>query len=158
MEHEYLDLVCGLLDEGRAVSLKVTGYSMRPFIEHRRDTVVLKKSDTFAAGDVVLAKLPTGVYVLHRIESIQDENVVMRGDGNVGLTEHCQISDIKGKMISIMRKGRKWSVDGKFWRAYSFIWTGLLPVRSILLRFYALFNPRKDLYGTRKIENSNINK
>lgn len=40
---------------------------MRPFLEDNRDKALLIKACHIAVGDAVLARLPQGGYVLHRI-------------------------------------------------------------------------------------------
>ena len=35
-----------LLDEGRTVTIRLKGFSMRPFLEDKRDKALLKKSDS----------------------------------------------------------------------------------------------------------------
>ena len=37
-----------LLDEGRTVTIRLKGFSMRPFLEDKRDKALLKKSDSLS--------------------------------------------------------------------------------------------------------------
>ena len=46
-----------LLDEGRTVTIRLKGFSMRPFLEDKRDKALLKKSDSIKIDDVVLAEI-----------------------------------------------------------------------------------------------------
>ena len=59
-----------LLDEGRTVTIRLKGFSMRPFLEDKRDKALLKKSDSIKIDDVVLAEINKGQYVLHRVIKI----------------------------------------------------------------------------------------
>ena len=53
----------------------------------------------------VLAEIGENYFVLHRIVSIKGENVVLRGDGNIG-TERCKLSDVRAEAIGFYRKGQ----------------------------------------------------
>lgn len=126
-----------LLNEGHTVTLRLRGFSMRPFLEDGRDKALLTKAVSPKVGDPVLAEIEPKHFVLHRIISIQGDNVVLRGDGNLGV-EHCKLGDVKGAVIGFYRKGRSKldRTDGKKWRTYSWIWTRLYPIRRYLLAFY----------------------
>ena len=126
-----------LLNEGHTVTLRLRGFSMRPFLEDGRDKALLTKAVSPKVGDPVLAEIEPKHFVLHRIISIQGDNVVLRGDGNLGV-EHCKLGDVKGAVIGFYRKGRSKldRTDGKKWRTYSWIWTRLYPTRRYLLAFY----------------------
>ena len=65
---EFLPHVTGLVAEGHDVSIRAKGQSMRPFIESERDIAVLSKEEAFEVGDVGLAEIEPGHYVLHRID------------------------------------------------------------------------------------------
>lgn len=126
-----------LLDEGHTVTLRLKGFSMRPFLEDGRDKALLVKAIDPKVGDPVLAEVSEKHYVLHRIIAINGDQVVLRGDGNLG-EEHCTITDVKGAVIGFYRKGREKldRTDGRKWRIYSWFWTRLYPIRRYLLAFY----------------------
>ncbi len=126
-----------LMDEGHTITLRLRGFSMRPFLEDNRDKALMTKATHPQVGDPVLAEVSPGHYVLHRIISIDHDHVTLRGDGNIG-TEHCRISDVKGAVIGFYRKGREKldRTDGKKWKIYSWVWTRLFPIRRYLLAFY----------------------
>ncbi len=126
-----------LLDEGHTVTLRLKGFSMRPFLEDGRDKALLVKAVDPKVGDPVLAEVSEKHYVLHRIIAINGDQVVLRGDGNLG-EEHCTIPDVKGAVIGFYRKGREMldRTDGRKWRIYSWFWTRLYPIRRYLLAFY----------------------
>lgn len=136
-----------LLNEGHTVTLRLRGFSMRPFLEDNRDKALLVKTQDIHKGDPVLAEIAPGHFVLHRIIRINGQQVTLRGDGNLS-DEYCKVDDVKGAVIGFYRKGRK-RLDlttGYKWRLYSFLWTRLYPVRRYLLAFYRriylkMFNP-----------------
>lgn len=126
-----------ILNEGKTVTLRLRGNSMRPFLEDNRDKALMKKAEHFKVGDPVLAEVSDKHYVLHRIVKIEGDKVTLRGDGNLGV-EHCETKDVKAEIIGFYRKGRKKIdlVSGRKWRVYSFLWMHLFPVRRYLLAFY----------------------
>ena len=87
-----------LLDEGHTVTLRLRGYSMRPFLEDDRDVALLVKAETVKVGDPVLAEVSPRHYVFHRIVAIEGEAVTLRGDGNLA-EEHCRLKDVKAGTI-----------------------------------------------------------
>ena len=86
---EFLPEVVKMLNEGHTVTLRLRGYSMRPFLENDRDKALLVKPTTIKVGDPVLAEITPRHFVLHRIDRIEGDNVTLRGDGNLGV-EHCK--------------------------------------------------------------------
>ena len=126
-----------MLNEGHTVTLRLKGFSMRPFLEDGRDKALLTKPVDPKVGDPVLAEVGPKHFVLHRIISIQGDDVVLRGDGNLG-TEQCKLKDVQGAVIGFYRKGRETldRTDGLKWRTYSWFWTRLFPIRRYLLAFY----------------------
>jgi hypothetical protein len=133
----FLPEVVQMLEEGHTVTLRLRGFSMRPFLEDNRDKALLTKATDPKVGDAVLAEVGPKHYVLHRIIKIEGDDVTLRGDGNYAV-ERCKLSDVKGFTIGFYRKGRNTldKTNGLKWRVYSFFWTRLFPVRRYLLGFY----------------------
>jgi len=134
---EFLPHVVALLNEGHTVTLPLRGFSMRPFLEDGRDKALLKKAETVSVGDVILAELYPGHYVLHRIIRIEGDNITLRGDGNLS-DEHCRLDHVRAIAIGFFRKGRSRAdlTTGRKWRIYSAIWAHLFPIRRYLLFIY----------------------
>lgn len=126
-----------MLDDGHTVTLRLKGFSMRPFLENDRDKALLTRPTRPKVGDPVLAEISKGRYVLHRIINIEKDDVTLLGDGNL-TAEACKLSDIKGSVIGFYRKGRETldRTDGRKWRIYSWIWMRLRPIRRYLLFIY----------------------
>ena len=139
---QLLPEVVKLLEEGHTVTLRLRGNSMRPFLEDNRDRALLVKATHPRTGDPVLAEISPGHYVLHRIISINNDQVTLRGDGNLR-NENCMISDVKASVIGFYRKGRDTLdyTNGRKWRIYSFVWTHLYPIRRYLLAIYRRVYP-----------------
>lgn len=133
----FLPEVVKFLEEGHTITLRLKGYSMRPFLENERDKALLNKAGALKVGDPVLAEISHGHFVLHRIVSISGDDVTLLGDGNLS-PEHCKSADIKGSVIGFYRKGRGIldRTDGRKWLIYSWFWMRLLPVRRYLLAIH----------------------
>lgn len=146
-----------MLNAGHTITLRLKGYSMRPFLEDGRDNALLCKPTTVSCGDVVLAEIRPGVYVLHRIVRLEADRVTLRGDGNIG-TEQCRLADIRAFAVAFYRKGRSVPdyTSGKKWRIYSALWTRLLPIRRYLLFAYRLWLKTKQRMKTRKEQKMTI--
>lgn len=126
-----------LLASGTCVTLRTKGNSMLPFIVGDRDCVTLEPVNNLHVGDIVLAHLSNGRYVLHRILSIKDKHITLMGDGNIAGREYCLISDICGKVKIILRNGKKAiNPNTPFAQRKAFVWIKLLPVRRYLLAIY----------------------
>ena len=135
----FLPEVVKLINEGHTATIRLRGFSMRPFLEDNRDKALLTKPVSFNIGDPVLAEIRPGFFVLHRIINIdkQRDLVLLRGDGNIS-TESCRLQDVKATVVGFYRKGRKDIdlVSGRKWKIYSKIWTALYPIRRYLLFVY----------------------
>ena len=134
---KFLPEIVKMLNEGHTVTLRLKGFSMRPFLENERDMALLKKVENPQVGDPVLAEITPGHFVLHRIIAMNGEKVVLRGDGNLN-TETCRPQDVVGAVEGFYRKGRTTldRIDGRKWRIYSYVWMRLYPIRRWLLAFY----------------------
>ena len=129
--------VKSILLEGKDVVIPTKGNSMLPFIRGIRDCVKLRKLDTLEVGDIVLAELREGMYVLHRVDALDGDVVTLMGDGNRGGVEHCRRGDIAGTAMTILKDGVK-EVDCRSRKALrrARAWRRLLPFRRIILGLY----------------------
>ncbi len=110
---------------------------MRPFLEDNRDKALLSKAQKPHVGDVVLAEISPGHFVLHRIIKVKGNHITLQGDGNLN-TEECEVENIKGFAIGFYRNGSQVldKTNGLRWRVYSVLWMLLRPIRRYLLAFY----------------------
>lgn len=138
--------ILALIEKGHLVTITARGNSMRPFIEDGRDLLIFGKAEKISVGDVILAEVKEGHFVCHRIESIENGVVVMRGDGNIpnkktawNGTESFPMDRVRAKLIQVNRKGKVYKLDtSRVWKVYSAIWVHLLPIRRYLLSLYRL--------------------
>lgn len=103
----FLGEVSALLREGKKVIIMTKGNSMLPFIRGEKDSVNLVLRDAVEPGDIVLAQVRPGGYVLHRVVGISDGIVTLHGDGNLLGNERCRLEDICGTAFEIIRPSGK---------------------------------------------------
>lgn len=106
-----------LINLGHMVEFIPKGASMRPFIEGKRDKVILAQCPEVKVGIIVLAKV-NDTYVLHRVYQIKGKKIILRGDGNLEGYEVCRESDIIGRVVRIKGKDgkRKRMSKASLWR------------------------------------------
>lgn len=131
--------VRALIADGHDVTLRVRGVSMRPFLENRRDKIVLTSVHPSKVGDAVLAEIAPGKYVYHRIIRIEDGRVTLRGDGNAYGTEQCRLENVVASTKALIRKDKSYSPEGWAWRCYSALWPKWPFARRVLLKLYRMF-------------------
>ena len=122
--------VAAVLRDGREAVIAPAGDSMLPFIRGGRDRVVLRRRESAAPGDIVLARIG-GRYVLHRVLACAGGRLTLMGDGNLRGTECCDASDVLGTAVEIIRADGSRRVPGK-----ARLWRILRPLRRILLAIY----------------------
>lgn len=123
-----------LLEEGKDVELMTRGSSMHPFIRGDIDSVRLRKvpDETLTVGDIVLAEVEKGRYVLHRIVDTGADGLTLMGDGNLRGREHCGRDNVLGKVTAVVVPSGKLKSPGK-----AVLWRRLGPyARRVLLAFY----------------------
>ena len=99
--------VSALLSEGKEVEIMTKGVSMLPFIKGDIDSVLLARRDKIEVGDIVLAEILDGRYVLHRVRRVSPRGIVLKGDGNLRGIERCAAGDVKGTVKMIIRPGHQ---------------------------------------------------
>lgn len=126
-----------LVEEGVSVTLPVDGRSMLPFIIGGKESVILQQPKQPQIGDVVLALVEDGRYVVHRIIRIEGDIVTLMGDGNLVGTERCTIANIKALATHVVdAKGKMHQIDTPWRRRAVRLWWHLRPVRRYILAIY----------------------
>lgn len=132
-----LGMVRDAIREGHTATIWVKGFSMRPFLEHLRDKVLLAPvTRPLAEGDAVLAEITPNQYVLHRIIGIDGDNLTLMGDGNLRGTEQCKVQDVAGIVTEYIRPKRSFKADDPKLVRRVKLWRKLLPCRRLLLLVY----------------------
>ncbi len=132
-----------LLAQGRSVTLRVKGDSMRPMLRDGLDRVTIRRHspDEIEKGAVFLFR-HKGAYVMHRIKAVADDEIIFAGDGNYRTEEHVRRDDITAKAVRITRPdGRVIDCAGLRWRTMSAAWLALPPfARRCILGFFKRLN------------------
>lgn len=135
--NEVITEVIRLLETTPAVILPVKGYSMNPFIIGGLESVELVKPETVKVGDVVLAWINGSRYVIHRVVSIDGDQIRLMGDGNLSGDEHCLTADVVAKAEYVVSPSGKRSYLYSPWRVRaSHLWWRLKPIRRWILAIY----------------------
>lgn len=133
---EFIPLVVELVEEGHEVTIPLRGNSMRPFLSDYTDKAILvKPSRPLRIGDVVLADMQGGRYVLHRIIRMDGDMIQMQGDGNLLPDAIVRPCDVKAIAKGFIRNGKDRTdyAEDFLFRCYSFLWMRMLPLRRWLL-------------------------
>ena len=123
---ELIPAIGKLIEEGQEVIFKPKGVSMLPFIRGGRDSVLLRKADGLKVGDIALAEISEGRYVLHRIETIEDEMIVLMGDGNLVGRERCRKEDVMAIAVKIIKENKEIDCQSPRHMRMAEIWKRLL--------------------------------
>lgn len=171
-------VVTECLAQGQEVVLLVTGNSMRPFLRHERDRVVLVKAADPAnlqPGQVPLYRRANGWFVLHRIierddgerrwllgekEPLPSAHVgggvqyTMLGDAQTDKEPGIRPEQIVGVATGFYVRGKRRPCDTPAYRRRTRLWHGLLPYRRGLLRLIGLpgYVPRGIAYIKRHLK------
>lgn len=133
---EILPEIEGLVRDGLEVVFVPKGSSMSPFIEGGVDRVLISKAESVAEGDIVLALTEQGSHVLHRVEKVDGDILILMGDGNLIGRERCRREDVIGKAVRIMKKDREIDCQSPSHLRKAAIWRTFLPIRRYLLAIY----------------------
>ena len=113
-----------LLKAGACIQIYPQGYSMYPFIDPRRDEVVLagiEEGSALRRGDVVLYRRENGMLVLHRIYKIGQDGLYLLGDHQTAIEGPVRREQVKGKMTGMVRDGRYMDVGNPGYRMLSVV-------------------------------------
>ena len=137
-DNEIIEEAIRLVREGVNVTLPVNGNSMLPFIIGGKESVILHSPGGIVdVGDVVLAWVDGNRYVVHRIIKLDYDRVTLMGDGNVAVTEHCRLNDIKARVTHVVdAKDRTHYLYNRWRMLGAKVWYWLRPIRRYLLAIY----------------------
>lgn len=125
------------LSEGKRVKIQAQGNSMFPFLRDKQDRIVLGAVDRpLKKGMIVLAEIATGKFVIHRIEKINAESVLLRGDGNLYQRENCSHNQVLARVVAVVRGNKIINEDGFYWHFYRYLCPNHSFLRKISLAIY----------------------
>ena len=136
-DNKIIEEAVRLVEDGVSVTLPVGGHSMLPFIIGGRESVILQKPARPKIGDVILAWVVPGRWVVHRVIRIDGDNITLMGDGNLRGTESCTLSDVKALITYVVdANGKRRDVYTRWRRIAARLWWHLRPFRRYILAIY----------------------
>lgn len=135
---EYVSVLRELTEEGKEVSLLISGNSMSPFLIHQRDYIYFKKPDReLKKGDMVFYQRDSGQFVMHRIWKVRPDGYYIVGDAQTVIEGPVRRDQIFALITKVQRKG-KWLEPGDFWwEFFEHIWIHMIPIRRKIMKIYA---------------------
>lgn len=128
--------VARIIEKGDKVTLMARGSSMLPFIVGDKDSVLLEAPSELFQGQIALAQIRPGRYVLHRIIKIEDDKVILMGDGNSSGCETCHKNNVIAVVSKIIKKDTEVDCYGRRHLCQAGLWRLLLPLRKWILIVY----------------------
>lgn len=123
-----------VLDKYGVHGTTTKGTSMQPLFKTRRDMIILARPTAdLKKYDVVLYNAPYGKNIMHRIIRVLPDRYLIRGD-NTYIDEYIPKEDIIAVMVAFNRKGKRYEVTSRAYRAYSAIWTEIYPIRRLIFK------------------------
>lgn len=145
----YIDALRSIVQEGKEVSLVITGSSMNPFLCNQRDTILISKPNRpLEKGDMVFYQRDNGRFIMHRICKVKTSQNGLKlydiiGDAQVEIEHDVREDQIFGLITKVCRKG-KWMEKGDFWwEFFEHVWLRVIPVRRFIMILYAKLTNRK---------------
>lgn len=134
---EYVSMLRELTEEGKEVSMVISGSSMSPFLIHARDLICFKKPDReLRRGDMVFYQRDSGQYVMHRICKVRPEGYYIVGDAQKEIEGPVRRDQIFALITKVRRKG-KWMEPGDFWwEFFARVWIRMIPIRQWIVQGY----------------------
>ncbi len=129
-----------LVNEGKEVSLLISGSSMVPFIAHHRDSVYFKAPDRpLKKGDVVFHQRDNGQFVVHRILKVHDNGQLFDiiGDNQTVVEKNVRRDQIFGLIVAVRRKGKMIYPGDLWWVLFEKVWINMIPLRRAMLFIYS---------------------
>ena len=126
-----------LIAVGESFELRVTGFSMLPLLGYGNDTIIVRRTTPTESIErrVAMFRERAGHIVVHRVQSIKDGIVTLKGDGNIRGTEQCPRERIIGVVERVRRgNGRVVSCTSWWWRTRERLWLW----QPLIIRRYAL--------------------
>lgn len=136
--NEYVSVLRELAEEGKVVSMLISGSSMAPFLCHNRDYIYFTKLDReLRRGDMVFYQRDTGQYVMHRIYKKKPDGYYMVGDAQTQIEGPLRRAQIFARIVKVKRKGRILQPGDFWWEFFEHVWIRIIPVRKFVEKIYS---------------------
>ena len=147
---------------GRPVITFTSGVSMEPLLQDKRKknathVLVMPMEGICNVGDMPLALLKDGRYIIHRIIRVDEKNgqvyYVTRGDNCIGC-EYIPQEAVLGVVKEIYGKRKTVKVTDKGYLRYVKVWMKLYPIRRLGMRLRGIL--QRVYHKLRKKEEKNV--
>lgn len=137
---EFSALIIEALQEGKSVRVTAVGWSMWPLINSYKDQLTIAPVEgSLKKGDILLALYGDGILV-HRVERIRGNVLLLRGDGNSKQREEVSVESIKGRLLSVRKpNGRIWDSESMPWKLIERFWPSNRYLRAVFVRIHRFF-------------------
>lgn len=136
----YISMLQGLVEEGHAVQIVISGGSMLPFLAHGRDTIFFEKPRrVLRKGDMVFYRRDNGSYVMHRVCRVKPEGLYIVGDAQIEIEGPVRPEQVFAVVTAVRRKGKMLGPGSFWWEFFEHIWIRVVPLRRGILKLYNCF-------------------
>lgn len=128
------------LGNGKTITLRVSGKSMRPLIE-QGDTIHVEKFDprALSAGDIITFK-KNEVYLTHRVLWVRKKGngiiVITKGDNEINPDPPVSPNEIVGKVVNIRTTNGTLRLQRPCWRFTNLLLGTIFLMETIFILFY----------------------
>ena len=137
---DYVSVLREIAEEGKMVSLRISGSSMAPFLAHDRDYIYFTKPDReLRRGDMVFYQRPGGRYVMQRIWKKKKEGYYIVGDAQTEIEGPVQREQIFALIKKVKRKNKIRQPGSFWWEFFEHVWIRVIPLRRPLTALYSVF-------------------
>ena len=135
---EYVSMLRELVEEGKEVSLLISGNSMSPFLIHQRDYIYFERPKReLRKGDMVFYERDGGQFVMHRIWKVKPDGYYIVGDAQIEIEGPIRRNQIFAIVTKVKRKGEILGPGNFWWEFFEHVWIHMRPVRHGLMKIYA---------------------
>ena len=136
---QYVSMLRSLVEEGKDVSLLISGNSMSPFLGHHRDTILFGQPNReLRKGDMVFYQRTNGQFVMHRIYKVKPEGYYIVGDAQTEIEGPVQRDQIFALVKKAQRKGKWIGPENFWWKFFEKVWINMVPIRPLVRKMYGL--------------------
>lgn len=134
---QYVSMLRSLVEEGKDVSLLISGSSMSPFLGHHRDTILFGQPNReLRKGDMVFYQRLNGQFVMHRIYKVKPEGYYIVGDAQTEIEGPIKREQIFALVKRAQRKGKWIGPENFWWKFFEKVWINIVPLRPYIRKMY----------------------
>ena len=134
---EYVSMLRSLVEEGKDVSLLISGSSMTPFLVHHRDTILFGLPNReLRKGDMVFYQRVDERFVMHRIWKVKPEGYYIVGDAQTEIEGPIKREQIFALVKKVQRKGKWIGPENFWWKFFEKVWINMVPIRPFIRKAY----------------------